>query len=101
MLPLVTYYAQLKPPLTLSHDVPMAQVILVPLASASAEWVILKRHFTQYQNSALQDYVEVGVMLTRSYIIPASSPANCQMWICAIGCTVACSANHHYGIYTH
>jgi len=41
------------------------KVILVQPSSASAERVfsILKRQFTQYQNSALQDYVEVGVML--------------------------------------
>ena len=42
------------------------RVVLVQPSSASVERVffsILKRHFTQPQQSALQDYIEVGVML--------------------------------------
>ena len=33
-----------------------------PSASVERVFSILRRHCTQYQNSALQDYVEVGVM---------------------------------------
>ena len=42
-----------------------SKVILIQLSSVSVERVfsILKRHFTQSQQSALQDYVEVEVML--------------------------------------
>ena len=42
-----------------------SKVVLVQPSSASVERVfsILKRHFAQSQQSALQDYVEVGVML--------------------------------------
>ena len=46
-----------------------SRVILVQPSSASAERVfsILKRHYTQYQNTSLQDHVKVGVMLEFNY----------------------------------
>ena len=42
-----------------------SKVVLIQPSSATVEilFPILKRHFAQSQQSALQDYVEVGVML--------------------------------------
>ena len=42
-----------------------SKIALIQPSSASVERVfsVLKKHFTQYQHSALQDYVEVSVML--------------------------------------